>query len=121
MVEVVRFTQEGHSVVDDGVSGPVEDAFKAGHDDPYEAETRRRAGFLDGLRDLCNLHRVGVQGDSDDSFATLWDLGEGETIVRIRIGSWGALQYEMEPKAEEPAGDPRHPDLRFHYKVEEPK
>ncbi len=65
--------------------------------DHYEEQTVKLKGFLDGLRDLCNEHRVGVQGDSDDSFATLWNLGDGEKIARITIGSYGALNYEMEP------------------------
>jgi hypothetical protein len=59
--------------------------------------TPQEAAFLEGLRDLCNQHRIGVQGDTDDSFATLFDLKPGERIRSITIGRYDALIYEMEP------------------------
>lgn len=64
--------------------------------DHYKRETELYAGFLAGLRDLCNQHRVMVQGDSDDSFATLSSMPDNERIRSITIGSYGALTYEME-------------------------
>lgn len=61
----------------------------------YEIETEKYRAFLGELRDACNRHRVTVRGDSDDSFATLEAMSNGEQIEEITVGSWGQLVYSM--------------------------